>query len=640
MLTGYFLNKDTVKEEKITNTNVVLDKPNGTNIYNSTTVSAVENQMLELGLKNYEKAKKPAETGILPALFNSYSVDYNTGSGVTNTKIAGSVNDINKIVDPLVGEQPQIDKRPMFMEPSYGSKGNERDYYSYSESGVKIDEQKSLLTGMSLEANHSNMVPFFGSNTKQNIEKFTNEGILDNYVGKSNMLYQPKKEIGKIFSEKEQDINGTPILTTQIETDRYIKSIYRQNEKPFEDVKVPAQIAGTYDNKIRPTFMTIDQIRIGNRTQQTYDGRTKAGKKGEVRGIQGIMNKNKPETFIENTQDHLFTTTGARVEKKVDENYSNLQQTNRNGYNLEYYGTVSSSANESPKKRLVLDKNCTVDCGDTSIVRSSTKTTFQADTGRNISGNKSTIDYGKSTLTAFTTERGNEGELVNVHRSTFGVYNPLSDNAKTTTKETTVNNEFGNGQVKTQFDMGNGAAYNDGISGITVPTTHKETTIVNDYIGNMNKEDGMGYLVNKYTAKTTGKEVITANSEYTSNPKWAISDTSRENYDNAEIRDTKEIVSQRKYDAGPQKFQISGSKMVVGELKVTSNKQLTSQVDDRDYLNYDLPQIIPTKKNIGTVKTRFVFDDDRKDPNNRFAPDIVDSITNQFKNNPYSIYEK
>lgn len=638
MLTGYYLNKDKKKSEKIGNINSVssVDRPNGSNIYNSNRVNEVENEILQKSVLNYKKSKNPGETGILPAIYNSYSVDYNTGSGITNTKIQGNINDINKIVDVKSGGNTDINTRPMFKAPNYGNMGNERDYYSYSDSEVKIDEQKSLLTGLPLDISHSNMVPFFGSNVKQNIEKFTNEHILDNYVGKSNILYKPKKEIGRLFSEKEQDIHGTPILTNQVETDRFIKSIYRQSEKPFEDIKVPAPIAGTYENKIVPKYLTIDQIRIGNRTQETFEGRTIAGQQGEVRGINGEFKKNKPDTFYEKNQDHLFKTTGAHLGKKMGENYSNLQQTNRDDYNLEYFG-ISESMNDNPRQRLVLDKNCDIDCYGDSMVQSSTKTSFGNDYSRNITGNKSTTDYGKSAITEFGTERGNEGDITNVNRAGFGMHNVLSDNAKTTIKETTMYNKTGN--VRTQFDMGAATAYNEGITDISVPTTHKETVILNDYLGNANKEDSMGYLVNKYDAKTTGKEIISANSEYSGNANWAMEDTSRENYKNAETRDTKEVVAKRKYDAGPQKFNIAGSKTVVGDLSVTQTKQLTTQQDYREKLNQDLPQIIPTKQNVG-VKTRFIFDDDRLDANNRFVPDMINSITDQFKNNPFSIYEK
>lgn len=631
MITGYFLNKDKKKEKKIVE-NIKIVKPNGTNIYNSNMINEVENQMLEMSLKNYESAKNPAETGILPPLFNSYSVDYNTGAGITNTNIAGRVNEINKIKDPKAGEKVTIDNRPMFSKPSYGNSGVEREYYSYNDKGdLKIDEQKSLVTGLPLDtvyenrekfgnegnpvtmslltglpmnAEHANMVPFFGSNTKQNIERTTNESILDNYVGRSNTLYQPKREIGKLFSEKEQDINGTPIVTSHVGTDRYIKSIYRQNEKPTDDIKVSAEIAGTVNNNIMPKQITIDDIRIGNKKQETHEGRFIDGQKGNVRGVNGITNKNRPDTFYEKNQDHLFRTPGAKINNKIDENYSNLQKTNRNEYSMEYYGS-GTAVNDKTKRRFVLDKNCDSSCVGDSVVHSSTKTTFEGDTKRNITGHKGANDYGKGGITAFETERDNEGTITNLHNSTIGIYNKFNDKAKTTIKETTEINRFINGNVKTQFDMGSGEAYNNGINEIQVPTTHKEMTIMNDYIGNITREDGMGYLVNKYTARPTEKDVL----------------------------------AERKYDAGPQKFNMAGSKNVTGEYKISSNKQLTSREDDRAKINGTFSQKISTKGNIGIVKTNcntMIGDIE----NDRFNPEILNSLTNQYKNNPYSIYEK
>ena len=71
--------------------------------------------------------------------------------------------------------------------------------------------------------------------------------------------------------------------------------------------------------------------------------------------------------------------------------------------------------------------------------------------------------------------------------------------------------------VNSDFKNSLNTAYEMGITGMDVPITQKQTTLIKDYVGNINKNEGMGYLVNKYNAKTTGKEIITNNSEYSGN---------------------------------------------------------------------------------------------------------------------------
>lgn len=676
-MAGYFFSKDgrNTRQTKARNSVETFEKPNGSTIYQSNKLDEVNREMLSRSLANYKKAEDPSITGVLPPLFNSYgavgsdillSPETSNNNTAVNSKQQSQINDFNRIVDVTrTGNESTVEQRPMF-KPILNYKGTERKYAEFTDNGLEVDTPKSLLTGLPIDANHSNMVPFFGSNVKQNVEKFVNEPLLDLHTGNTS-TYKHKTEVGKLFQERPQDIYGTPILTNNVNTDRFVPSLYRQNEKPFEDARVSAPISGTINNTIRPQYKEVNELRVGNHLKETYEGRTISGQLGEVRGVQGEMEKRRPDTFYEKGFDHLFKTTGEFTAPKSKEDFSNFKPTARKDYNIEYYGT-SSAALQRDRQRATLETNNSG--GVDAIVQESKRVNFKNDYSRNISGHKATNDYGLSGIQPIETERATteqETHVLNVNKSGFGVRTNLTDSAKTTVKETTL--KFDNtGNVKTQFDKGIMGAYDKGISDVNAKTTHKETTLINNYRGVMNKEDGMGYLVNKYDAKTTGKEIISNKSDYTGiagkdvkqssvystfdNPEkvrnaihatdyrgganFATEELSRENYANAETRDTKEIVAQRNRSSGPQKFQTRGGRDATGEIKTHRNMLLKERADDRDNLNVNKQQVIPSKDIIG-VKTQFRHDDDVEDTvfMDRLQPELV---INQHNQNPFSIF--
>jgi len=173
------------------------------------------------------------------------------------------------------------------------------------------------------------------------------------------------------------------------------------------------------------------------------------------------------------------------------------------------------------------------------------------------------------------------------------------DDAKTTIKETTMYvDSFGN--VKTVYNRGANSAYIAGISDFTAKETQKETLVNSTYEGQLHKPDGMAYIVNKYEAKTTGKEMISANSDYTSNPR---------------------------------SFQTGTGSASYGDIKHTENMQLKELEDARPKMNINTSQIIPSKQNIG-IPIKYRKDNGPEDTINRLQPDL---ITSQLVENPYHI---
>lgn len=654
-LIGYFFSKSARIEDKHTSDKIEdFDMPAVENIYTSNKVEQVNNEILERSLANYKDAENPSQTGVIPPLFNTYSSIGNENAISPYSKMFDEKqNDQHRTNNILSTNETSIEERPMF---KYLGFENENE-------GTEV----SLLTGLPLQREHNNMTPFFGSNVKQNTETFANVPLLDKYTGNKD-TYQPKREQGQFFQNKEENIYGAPVFTNTINTDRYIPSVFKQNEKPFDDEKIVRPIAGTIDNNVLPQFKGVNELRVSNKPKKTYKGVMIPGQQGEVRGAQGNFDKNRPDTFYEKTSDHLFRTTGEFIANKSMENFeTNFKPTSRKDYNIEYIGP-GKNINNKAKQRL---QTCTtgIECNyEDAIVQPSQRTNYDNDYTRNLTGNKSQSDYGKSAIVAYDTERATTGtntHILNTTKPEKGMRIGHQDAPKQTLKQTTLSSNTGTGHVKTTFDQGVAQAKNVGVTGIDAKTTHKETTLNTNYKGNIHKEDGMGYLVNKYDARTTHKETLTARSKYTGNAESAnknstVYDTyknpikvryanhavdykgnaissskdtmSRYNFQNAEIRDIKEKSISGERPSGPQNFQIPSGSNGIGDITKESNERLM----EREIIHKFLPQAIKTKEIIG-FSTQTRFDEERKDKafEDRLMPDLVIQQHNQ---NPYSLF--
>jgi len=644
-LIGYFFSKDD-KNPRVKpvsrQTTEEFEKPNGSTIYASNKVAQVNEEMLNRSLANYELAKNPSQTGVLPPLFNTYSTINNKAVLETdykeNVPSMAQVNAVNRY-QKFGQKEPTtpLNERPMFKSLGEYSLSIESrpdsNVSNFDTTNDPENQQISLLTGKPIDMNHTNMVPFFGSNVKQNVESFANTPLLDAHTGNTS-VFAHKKEVGEFFQNTPQNIYGMPVFTTEISTDRYISSQFKQNEKPFEENKISAPISGTFDNNIRPAFKDVNELRPGNNPKETYEARLKAGQFGQVRGVQSKFVKQRPETFYEKNSDHLFSAPGSIIAPKIDENFNNFKPTSRQDYAEEsYIGAPNTSSLTKTKQRVssLTDLHTPSD----SIVQDPKRINFANDFSRNINPStpNGSSDYGKSAITPFVTERETTSvsRLSNV-RNLDGGKNRPSDLPKTTGKETMINHNRV-GPVKTSFDTGLSNAFNSGVVEFSAKTTHKESTVNNKYIGNSDRKDGMGYLVNKYSAPTTGKEIITNNSQYSGNAAYSNGESSRSQFANADIQDRKESVLAGARPSGPQSFATSSGKASFAELKHTENMLIKERENDREKIHVNVQQLIPDKYIIGYVQ-QFRKDADNEDTINRLAGDLV---TEQLQKNPFSL---
>lgn len=354
---------------------------------------------------------------------------------------------------------------------------------------------------------HNNMIPYFGGRMRQNIEENANSSKLEAFTGNSqNSFYKQKCEVAS-FYDNSKDMTNINGMQNQDDfyRDRMVGSKMRTNETPVDKVYVGPGInkgftatpAGGFQQfEAQDLIMPkcVDQLRAANKPKVTFEGRVVDGVKTKLRGDVGHMDKNRPDRFYEQTEDHFFKTTGANLKAKQIPQF-NVKATNRLDTTKEYKGTAISTG---AKAR---------------TLESSVRETFKDQLGeyglRNVAlqqfGKGDKNDYGKSTIMVFENERDitttkvHQGNLTTIVKALIA---PIQDLFKDTKKEEVIDNprHFGNMNAQipekpTMYDP------ND-----IAKTTTKETTIHETVNGNLKGHEKLTIYDPNDTARTTTKE--------------------------------------------------------------------------------------------------------------------------------------
>ena len=309
---------------------------------------------------------------------------------------------------------------------------------------------------------HNNMVPFFGSHITQNIDRNEfNSRKLNNYSTKTG--YKREQENFSDAFKNKQNISGTKNNTG--ERTYYINSTLKQDEKPFEQIKVGPGIgissgdihsnSGFHDS-FRSLEKTVNELRTINNPKVTYEGKVKIGKSRiDKSQLKSNLKKNKPETFRELQYDDWFKTTGKFLKNTI---YGKIEEKPKKTQSIkEHYGQV-----------------------------------------RGLPKSKIPENFRKS----FKSEQksSHSGHIKGFNKET----NHMSDNAKITIKETTLHEPptFMSSKEKRY------AEFED-----TANTTIRETTELNEHAGNISSFDG---LTQKYTdnLRTTVRETTQGNDHH------------------------------------------------------------------------------------------------------------------------------
>lgn len=199
--------------------------------------------------------------------------------------------------------------------------------------------------GVTSNMTHQNMQPFFSAKSygydpgmdKQKAEIFTRNVEL--FTGSDqNLQFKHKKEVKTLFSpetNRVESLTGVPNFSNFFES-RYIPSDKRQNERPFEPIRVTPGLNLGYNQTgstgrqdlYRALPKTVDQLRTVTNPKVSYGQPVIPGMKGERRGVIGDMIQKTPDRFYYSTPDSMMPNTGPLEAPTIYGKFT-FDQTNR-----------------------------------------------------------------------------------------------------------------------------------------------------------------------------------------------------------------------------------------------------------------------------------------------------------------------
>ena len=423
---------------------------------------------------------------------------------------------------PIMNNKELIDTVQEYPNPNVATDKyfNQNVYEQKQRAGVPVSnniQQVYSLTGDYMDTQmftHNNMVPFNGGKPKGQIYNNNNaETILDNYVGNGSQVIK-KIEQAPLFKPQEnvQWTYGTPDMSDFYQSRQ--NPVNKNNMvKPFESIRVGPGLDKGYTAdgshgfnagmEARDKWLpkTVDELRIATNPKQEYDLNGLQGPaQSQIKnvGIEGKMEKYRPDTFFINTQDRWLTTTGAEKAGQLVPDYI-VKPSTRNETTTYQQGTpnaVLKTASYVPTKhedtkRIQLEG---FDVGPSSASRTAPIQNQSVDNNynshTNYENNRSTSQQPQTFGSGFASAVG-------------AVIAPIMDILKPSRKEEYSCNMrvYGNigGEVPGNYVLTPGDAPN---------TTIKETTLYhpNGYINS--QTDNAGYLVNDQQPITNQRDTV------------------------------------------------------------------------------------------------------------------------------------
>ena len=342
---GYLFSKEGINRSNTKFSNKVKGNqiPNGDTIYQSNRSYDIWQKEQKDAQKLFKKTENPEKTNvIIPGpTFKKVKVDYSDKQLPiefnSNQNYQVSYLDLNS--NNQTGPQLQDNK----------SLNNAQLPYTGGWNGINTDSvtpNDLFAETRNVEGfQHNNMVPFFGSNVKQNVDQFANRSIMENFTGNIDN-YQKKKECGTFFKPQRNlsNVYGMQNFDSNL-YDRFQTSRVRNNEAPIEQVRVGPGLNKGYTWKGSGGFQQANtrdyvlpkktnEIRVLNNPKVTFKGRVISGQHIAQPGKIGTVQKNLPDTFYVQQPDRYFTTTGQTIGQTEYPEYI-VKHTNRKTTELE-----------------------------------------------------------------------------------------------------------------------------------------------------------------------------------------------------------------------------------------------------------------------------------------------------------------
>ena len=492
-------------------------------------------------------------------------------------------------------------------------------------------QQIYSMTGNYLDSNqfkHNNMVPFYGGKPKGNTyHQNTAETVLDNMIGTGSQNIK-KVEQAPLFKPQENMswAYGAPNQSDFFQS-RQMPSSISNNVKPFEseivgpglDKGYGTQGTGGYNSgmEARDKWLpyTVDQMRIATNPKLEYELTNHEGPAQSVIknvGIQGRVEKQRPDTFFINSQDRWLTTTGATK----GETLRPLQEMGvirRNDISTDYKGPAgaidvkapTAPENFEPSRRIALA------CHD---VRPSAAVGRgpQSESNAHI---KSFTNYENCRSTVNQPDRFRSG-----FSSAIGaVVAPLMDILRPSRKEETIQN------ARVYGEMSGPAVSNSYVINMndTTQTTIKETTLYSPTFNINNQKDGI-YVNNYSPLDSTQRD--TTSTEYMGSAGGFATQYGDMNYDSAYRQHNNEIKSSTIANRPNQ----GGTQIFNQEMNVHISRQDVNRFDGRMGAPSSITPAPPSVTNYGAITMPQNYNENIGCE--RIQPDIL----NAFRSNPYT----
>lgn len=336
------------------------------------------------------------------------------------------------------------------------------------------------------EFTHNNAVPFFGGSVKQSMEPFANDSIMLNHIG-NDSLYKQKTEV-KSFYDSCQNVGNVNGMDNKNDyyRDRIAEPRVKNNVFPIPQVYVgpglgkgfTAEPTGgfqQFDMRDYVQFKNVDQLRTANNPKTTYDAKTLDGMKAKVRGDIGVVKKNRPERFWEQTPDMWLKTTGA-VTKQMDQPAQLVKDTHRQDTTSEYMGAAFAHDNKGRAKDPAVRDASKPQFGEFAL----------ANPAGTIYGKGSSNDYGKSKILVYnnerdiTTTRVYQGNLTSLIKA---IVAPVTDMINVTKKDDMINNPRHYGNMSIQVPAKQTMYDPNDIARVTIKEQLIHDTTINNLAG-------------------------------------------------------------------------------------------------------------------------------------------------------------
>ena len=531
---GYAINKDNKKHSVETNVKPQVFQNSNSSIYDLNNLSDAQNYEVQLVQDNFKQSMDPQSNKV----FN--------GS-------AKSKELTNKPDDLIEG-----------LDGSYLSKSQ----FMTNDQGVK-------------------MAPFFRGDGPASIN-FDDSRKLHSHQGSTEYRYTHRnaRHNGVNLNLPPQKYaSGNPYgmkdTGRAMDQDRYIPGIYKTDERPFEQEKIPhISERSSVNRDIGEIFAqrnSVDNIRALSNQKVSFGTKVIPGKGIDERGKEGQVFKHLPDRDYEQSADQWLVTTGA-----IDANSLRPAQiipdTNRQFLNRQELGPAGSNVHISEEKRPMFKK--------------SDKQQLASDTVRNAYGTEIFIDtdHQQSSYKVYpnerevTQERTYEGNTVS---TVPGETRHLQDNIKTTIKETTISAKNPAGFTSTVTTVPEERLQDN-------PKTSKKETVLYEYTGN-----GRGST---------------------------LQEMAQDQYFRADLNPNKEVISQGRPPTFESVKLANGMDTINMDIQKIESDYFTHHITGVDKVY----QEIPTDNTCKYTRDKDTLNNDKI--SNRIEGDLLDP----FKHNPYT----